>query len=74
MSGRWRPMTTSTCDHVDMALSLQQAIRDRSALGRVGEAIGEACGEPAVGSVDHVDGSRRHFCGLHPLEPRIVRD
>ena len=68
-------MTLTVCDHVDVALSLQQTIRERDPEGPLsGRTIGGACGEPAVGSVDDLDGSRRHFCALHPLEAPIVRD
>lgn len=67
-------MTSSACAHVDVALSLQQTIRERLSPGDVGAVIGEACGEPSMGFVDDLDGSRRHFCALHPLEPQIVRD
>lgn len=66
-------MTSAACAHVDVALSLQQTIRERIEPGDVGEVIGGACGEPSVGFVDDVDGSRRHFCALHPLEPPIGR-
>ena len=67
-------MDSASCAHVDMALSLQQTIRSRIAPGDAGQVIGEACGEPSVGFVDDLDGLRRHFCVLHPLEPRIVRN
>jgi hypothetical protein len=68
-------MTLTACDHVDVALSLQQTIRERDVAGRVsGQAIGRACGQPSVGFVEDIDGSRRHFCALHPLEAPIVRD
>jgi hypothetical protein len=67
-------MTSAACDHVDVALALQQTIRERIVPDTSDAAIGEACGEPSVGFVDDIDGSRRHFCALHPREPRIVRD
>lgn len=68
-------MTLTACDHVDVALSLQQTIRERDAADQTsGETIGEACGEPAVGYVDALDGSRQHFCARHPMEAPIVRD
>jgi hypothetical protein len=68
-------MTLTACEHVDVALSLQQTIRERDAADHAsGETIGQACGEPAVGFVVVVDGSHRHFCALHPLEAPIVRD
>ena len=62
------------CEHVDVALSLQQTIRDRDGSGVAEVVIGDACGEPSIGSVDDLDGSRRHFCALHRLQAPIVRD
>lgn len=63
------------CQHVDVALSLQQMIREReSARGGFPAtvAIGEACGRPSIGSVE-TDGVRHPFCAAHVLEERISR-
>lgn len=63
------------CQHVDVALSLQQMIRDREPAQGVGlssAAIGEACGRPSIGSV-YNDGVRHRFCADHVLEERISR-
>jgi hypothetical protein len=65
---------TLACEHVDVALSLQQTIRDRDRDRGPDVVIGDACGEPSVGSIDDVDGSRRHFCSRHRLQAPIVRD
>ncbi|HVF08206.1 MAG TPA: hypothetical protein VNC60_06485 [Actinomycetota bacterium] len=65
----------STCQRVDVALSLQQMIRDReTAPGSFPTtvAIGEACGKPSIGSVE-TDGVRHRFCSDHVLEERISR-
>ena len=68
-------VTLAGCEHVDVALSLQQTIRERDPRHAVPSAtIGGACGEPSIGSVDDVDGTRRHFCALHRLEAPILRD
>jgi hypothetical protein len=64
-----------TCQHVDLALSLQQMIREREPGGGAlpaTVAIGEACGKRSIGSVDN-DGVRHHFCADHVLEERISR-
>jgi hypothetical protein len=64
-----------SCQHVDVALSLQQTIREReTAHGDTPPAvtIGEACGQPSIGSVEN-DGVRHRFCGDHVLETRISR-
>ncbi|MGH2629560.1 MAG: hypothetical protein ACRDHI_03240 [Actinomycetota bacterium] len=70
-------MNPPPCQYVDVALSLQQTIRERATREdgtAPGLIIGEPCGEPSVGSVAAGDGTREHFCERHPLEPRIVRD
>ncbi|HEX7247709.1 MAG TPA: hypothetical protein VF351_06375 [Actinomycetota bacterium] len=64
-----------TCQHVDVALSLQQMIREReTALGGIPAtvAIGEACGKLSTGSVE-IDGVHHPFCTDHVLEERISR-
>jgi len=64
------------CEHVDVALSLQQMIREReTSQGGVPAtvAIGSACGDASIGSID-TDGVRHHFCGDHVLRERVVRD
>jgi hypothetical protein len=66
---------TLTCQHVDLALSLQQTIRERDTehgIAPATEAIGEACGRQAIGMVEH-DGVRHRFCAGHVLEDRISR-
>lgn len=66
---------TLTCQHVDLALSLQQTIRERETehgIAPATEAIGEACGRHAIGMVEH-DGVRHRFCAGHVLEDRISR-
>ena len=70
-------MISPPCQYVDVALSLQQTIRERASRDHgtaPGLVIGEPCGEPSVGSIAAADGTREHFCGRHPLEPRIIRD
>lgn len=70
-------MSTPPCQYVDVALALQQTIRERVSRDHgtaPGHIIGEPCGEPSVGSVSAADGTCEHFCGRHPLEPRIIRD
>ncbi len=71
------PMTDLllTCQHVDLALSLQQTIREReTAQGGAPLAveIGEVCGKPSIGSVEN-DGVQHRFCAGHVLEERISR-
>lgn len=71
------PMTdlSLTCQHVDVALSLQQTIREReTAQSGTPSAvtIGAACGQPSIGSVEN-DGVRHRFCTDHVLEERISR-
>ena len=71
------PMTppAATCQYVDVALVLQQAIRERetaSGGGAASIAIGDACGKASIGSVDR-GGSRRHFCADHVLIEQISR-
>lgn len=64
-----------TCQYVDVALSLQQTIREReTAQGGAPSAvtIGEACGRPSIGSV-HNDGVQHPFCADHVVEERISR-
>ncbi len=64
-----------TCQHVDLALSLQQTIREReTAQGGAPSAvtIGGACGRPSIGSV-HTDGVQHRFCAGHVVEERISR-
>ena len=63
------------CQYVDVALVLQQAIREReTASGGVAAsiAIGDACGKASIGSVER-GGSRRHFCADHVLIEQISR-
>jgi hypothetical protein len=66
----------ATCQYVDVALVLQQAIRDRETAsgggGGASIAIGDACGKASIGSVDR-GGSRRHFCADHVLIEQISR-
>jgi len=65
----------ATCQYVDVALVLQQAIREReTANGGVAASIGigDACGKASIGSVDR-GGSRRHFCADHVLIEQISR-
>jgi hypothetical protein len=66
-----------TCQYVDVALVMQQMIRERET-AKIGApatvAIGDACGKPAIGSVPDDDGSRHHFCADHVLEERVLRD
>lgn len=64
-----------TCQHIDLALSLQQTIREREAAQSGASSavtIGEACGKPSIGSV-HNDGVQHRFCADHVLEERISR-
>jgi hypothetical protein len=70
------PPQTPPCDYVDVALSMQQLIRDREPSGPTGAAvvIGDPCGEPSVGSVGTDDGGRDHFCARHVRYERVVRD
>ena len=67
-------LPAATCQYVDVALVLQQAIREReTANGGVASiAIGDACGKASIGSVER-GGSRRHFCGDHVLIEQISR-
>ena len=65
----------ATCQYVDVALVLQQAIRERETAnggGAASIAIGDACGKTSIGSVDR-GGSRRHFCADHVLIEQISR-
>ena len=65
----------ATCQYVDVALVLQQAIRERETASggdAASIAIGDACGKASIGSVDR-GGSRRHFCADHVLIERISR-
>lgn len=71
-------MTSPSCQYTDIALTLQQAIRDREAVIDGADAslvIGGSCGNPSIGSVSaSADGdARRHFCGEHVLQERIQR-
>ncbi|MGZ8630980.1 MAG: hypothetical protein ACXWZF_08455 [Actinomycetota bacterium] len=66
----------ATCQYVDVALFMQQMIRERETMERGAPAtlaIGDACGRPSIGSVD-TDGVRHHFCADHVLEERVLRD
>ena len=65
----------ATCQHVDVALVLQQAIRERetaSGDAAASIAIGDACGKVSIGSVDR-GGAPRHFCADHVLAEQISR-
>jgi len=69
-------LSMPTCQHVDLALSLQQMIRERETSeggAPASLAIGDACGNRSIGSVD-VDGAQHHFCGDHVLQDRVLRD
>jgi hypothetical protein len=66
----------TTCEYTDVALSLQQTIREREAANGgapMTVTIGEACGKPSVGSIED-DGVRRQFCGDHVRFERVLRD
>jgi len=66
---------THTCEHVNVALMMQQMIRERDTAGGgapATEEIGEVCGAPAVGSVE-IEGVRHYFCAAHVIEEPIVR-
>jgi hypothetical protein len=67
-SGDTPGMSIETCEFIDVALSLQQAVREKvpSELGlspRV--VIGTACGAPAVVIEASGDGTPLHLCELH---------
>jgi hypothetical protein len=65
-----------TCEHVDMALLMQQLVRDREVVDSrdpTTVAIGDACGRPAIGSVE-LDGLRHHYCPEHVVPDRVLRD
>ncbi len=77
-SGHTARMTDppSPCQYVDVALVMQQMIREReSADGGAPAtvAIGDPCGKASVGAID-TDGGRHHFCADHVLEERVLRD
>jgi len=63
------------CEYTDVALTMQQMIRERATAESGAPAtdeIGEACGAPSVGSIE-IDGVRRYFCAAHVIEEPIVR-
>ena len=65
----------ATCQYVDVALVLQQVIREREAANGgvpASIAIGDACGKASIGSVEY-GGVRQHFCADHVLLERISR-
>jgi hypothetical protein len=65
----------SPCQYVDVALVMQQMIREReSADGGTPTtvAIGDPCGKSSVGAIE-TDGVRHHFCTDHVLEQRVLR-
>lgn len=77
-SGHTGAMTDSfpTCQHVDLALLMQQMIRERESSdggAPATVAIGDPCGRPAIGAVE-ADGVQHHFCDAHVLKERILRD
>lgn len=64
-----------TCQYVDVALLMQQMIRERETAdggAPATVAIGDACGKPSIGSVE-LDGELHRFCADHVLEDRIHR-
>jgi len=62
------------CQYVDLALVMQQMIRERESEGGTTTVrIGESCGKPSVGAID-ADGVRHHFCADHVLKERVLRD
>jgi hypothetical protein len=66
----------TTCEHVDVALLMQQLVRDREVVGSGAPttvSIGDACGRPATGWVE-LDGLRRHYCPEHVVPDRVCRD
>jgi len=67
--------TAPTCQHVDLALLMQQMIRAREASDGppATVAIGDPCGRPAIGAID-ADGVKRYFCADHVLKERVLRD
>jgi len=73
-----RPMDAlgSTCQYVDVALVMQQIIRERDSAESGGPAtmtIGDACGKPSIGSIE-LDGLHHRFCAAHVVEARVLRD
>jgi hypothetical protein len=63
------------CEYTDVALTMQQMIRERETVESGAEStaeIGEACGAPSVGSIE-IDGVRHYFCAVHVIEEPIVR-
>jgi hypothetical protein len=63
------------CEYTDVALTMQQMIRERETAdggAAATDEIGEACGAPSVGSIE-IDGVRRYFCAIHAIEEPIVR-
>lgn len=77
-SGHTARMTDnlSPCQYVDVALVMQQMIRERESAdggSPTTVAIGDPCGRPSVGTVD-VDGVRHSFCSDHVLKERVLRD
>lgn len=65
-----------TCEYVDVALSMQQLIREREAgqSDTTALVIGDPCGEPSIGSISGEEGARLHFCAKHVRYERVVRD
>lgn len=77
-SGHTAAMTDTipTCQHVDLALLMQQMIRERETSDGAAPAtvaIGDPCGKPAIGAIE-ADGVRRHFCADHVLKEKVLRD
>ena len=62
------------CQNVDLALSLQQTIREREAPEPPSAVRYDICGKPSVGYLDGDDDTRLHFCAGHVRQPQIVRD
>ena len=63
------------CEYTDVALTMQQMIRERETAeggAPATDEIGEACGAPSVGSIE-IDGVRRYFCAVHAIEEPIIR-